>query len=332
VCRRWIVGGLLLSLGLLGLTGCRPAEGGHALDEGDPLHETGIGLPPEELGLPPRVAQIGRGEFEPVVAPPPFSEGIFPCSRCHVGGEPVTDTRPAQPHRTHLDNGLDCTDCHNQGSEEPVVPSPDMCFLCHGEPDDESEPARDYFLSIATEDGGYAFPRRWQTGDVQANHAGHEAAGVSCEQCHGEATNEPFTKPKSLVLMQSCTDCHEQRGVTTDCAACHAEIREPTHSNIVLKHSPTMTGCYQCHNPDDRDTLRLASGLAIPFERSYELCGQCHGPKLRDWKEGLHGKRVGSWDGKRRYLLCVHCHQNPHQPSVPPMEPMAPPIRPEDIR
>jgi len=47
----------------------------------------------------------------------------------------------------------------------------------------------------------------------------------------------------------------------------------------------------------------------------YEMldCGQCHGDKYRDWRAGIHGKRVGQWDGEKSYFLCVNCH-NPHSP------------------
>ena len=60
----------------------------------------------------------------------------------------------------------------------------------------------------------------------------------------------------------------------------------------------------------------------MPFEESYRLCGQCHGEKYRDWRAGVHGRRVGQWNGAKRYLLCVHCH-SPHQPRFKPMAPTA---------
>ena len=59
--------------------------------------------------------------------------------------------------------------------------------------------------------------------------------------------------------------------------------------------------------------LRLASGDTVPFTESYRLCGQCHGDKFRDWRLGVHGKRIGRWDGQKVYFLCVNCH-NPHTP------------------
>ena len=123
------------------------------------------------------------------------------------------------------------------------------------------------------------------------------------------------------------------------CSDCHKEIRpNPTrrtltdeHTNIVLNHAQGQRWCLDCHDTANRDKLRLASGERIPHEESYRLCGQCHGDKYRDWKAGVHGKRTGMWNGEKQYLLCVHCH-NPHDPAFKPLQPMAPPVRPGDIR
>lgn len=122
------------------------------------------------------------------------------------------------------------------------------------------------------------------------------------------------------------------------CSDCHADM-EPNpqrrelvdmHDDIVLDHAEGQRWCLDCHNLDDRDNLRLVSGEVIPFTESYQLCGQCHGDKLRDWKVGVHGKRTGNWNGEKQYLLCAHCH-NPHSPSFKPMQPMPPPVRPENL-
>jgi hypothetical protein len=97
-----------------------------------------------------------------------------------------------------------------------------------------------------------------------------------------------------------------------------------------LKHMPGGW-CFDCHNADNRDKLRLANGKLISFEESYTLCGQCHGTILREWKAGLHGKRTGMWNGEKQYRLCVHCHW-PHEPRFKPIKPLPPPVRPTDIK
>ena len=122
------------------------------------------------------------------------------------------------------------------------------------------------------------------------------------------------------------------------CSDCHADMvpnpqrRElvDMHEDIVLNHAEGQRWCLDCHNLNDRDTLRLVSGEVIPFTESYRLCGQCHGDKYRDWKVGIHGKRTGFWNGEKEYLLCAHCH-NPHSPRFKPLQPMPPPVRPENL-
>ncbi len=120
------------------------------------------------------------------------------------------------------------------------------------------------------------------------------------------------------------------------CSACHAAVppdpqRRPLegmHSDIVFRHDEEHRWCLDCHDLNDRDQLRLASGTLVPFTESYRLCGQCHGTQYRDWRSGIHGKRTGYWNGPKRYLLCVHCH-NPHQPHFASLEPLRPPVRPQ---
>jgi hypothetical protein len=111
------------------------------------------------------------------------------------------------------------------------------------------------------------------------------------------------------------------------------ERRELTyHQNIQLKnHAEKQRWCLDCHNPDDRDKLRLASGKLISFEESYLLCGQCHGPVFKDWRTGVHGKRTGYWNGDKLYRLCAHCH-NPHNPKFRSVKPLPPPKHPEKLQ
>jgi hypothetical protein len=99
------------------------------------------------------------------------------------------------------------------------------------------------------------------------------------------------------------------------------------HTDIELKHDEGHRWCLDCHDAAERDSLHLASGERVSFDESYRLCGQCHGEKLRDWRAGVHGRRTGSWNGHKQYLLCAHCH-NPHAPRFRPLIPMPPPTPP----
>ena len=122
-----------------------------------------------------------------------------------------------------------------------------------------------------------------------------------------------------------CNDCHSELEPNTQ----RRELTE-MHDDIIFDHDSENRWCLACHYSDDRDSLVLAGGKLLGFNESYKLCGQCHGPKYRDWKLGIHGKRTGEWNGQKQYRLCVHCH-DPHSPKFKSLEPMPPPRRPELI-
>ena len=120
------------------------------------------------------------------------------------------------------------------------------------------------------------------------------------------------------------------------CSQCHNEDQPPNpqrrvlvdmHEDIVLRHDEEHRWCLDCHDAQNRDRLHLANGTLIPFEESYRLCGQCHGDKYRDWRAGVHGRRTGDWNGKKQYLLCVHCHYS-HEPRFKGLKPLPPPLPP----
>jgi hypothetical protein len=123
------------------------------------------------------------------------------------------------------------------------------------------------------------------------------------------------------------------------CSECHAEMetnperRELVdfHDDIEFKHDEKNRWCLDCHDADNRDMLHSAGGELIDFKESYKLCGQCHGPKLRDWEAGIHGRRTGYWNGQKQYLLCTHCH-DPHSPKYKSMKPEPPPKEPGKIK
>ena len=120
-----------------------------------------------------------------------------------------------------------------------------------------------------------------------------------------------------------CTECHDGKELPTN------RTRRPlvdAHDDIVLEHDQERW-CFDCHDPDNRDRLRLAGGASVPFDESYRVCGQCHGEKYRDWRVGVHGRRIGQWNGAKEYLLCVHCH-SPHQPRFKALAPKPAPRPP----
>jgi len=140
---------------------------------------------------------------------------------------------------------------------------------------------------------------------------------------HGAAQQErPEVPPPPLSDgIFPCSECHKSLPVN------RTRRKLEFHDEIQLKHDEQNRWCLDCHNADNRDVLHLASGELVPFNESYRLCGQCHGEKYRDWRAGVHGRRIGDWNGHKQYLLCPNCH-NPHQPRFKSLEPKPAPSRP----
>jgi hypothetical protein len=124
-----------------------------------------------------------------------------------------------------------------------------------------------------------------------------------------------------------CSDCHKMMKSNTKrrvLANVHSEKSKMFQKKS--KHSRFLW-CYSCHNEGDKDFLKLADGSLIPFGESYKLCGQCHNDKLSDWVIGIHGKRIGNWNGDKSYFHCVYCH-NAHSPKFPSIKPLPAPKPP----
>ncbi len=137
------------------------------------------------------------------------------------------------------------------------------------------------------------------------------AAPPSAPPASPKAEAEQLVQAKAPPFSEGifpCTQCHDKPGdKTRRTLTFHEDIQ------AIFDHDAEHRWCLDCHDNASRDFLHLSDGSLVPFTESYRLCGQCHGDKYRDWRVGVHGKRVGYWDGPKTYLLCVNCH-NPHSP------------------
>ena len=124
-----------------------------------------------------------------------------------------------------------------------------------------------------------------------------------------------------------------------DCLGCHEKdkppvvrydeqqkiIVPPEHENIKLGHGThgRNNNCYNCHNEANLATLSARDGHELSFAQSSQICGSCHGPTIRDWDSGSHGRTNGYWNlaqGPAVKKDCVNCH-DPHSPKFPGRKP-----------
>ncbi len=131
---------------------------------------------------------------------------------------------------------------------------------------------------------------------------------------------ETFLIPerKGQITSYACTECHTQPLKEMQSSS----SSKKAHWDIKINHANQNTmECITCHNSSDMDNLKSLTGKSIDFNRSYQLCSQCHSGQFKDWKGGAHGKSAGGWSSPRAALTCVNCH-NPHKPHIAPRWPV----------
>ncbi|HHL39439.1 MAG TPA: hypothetical protein ENJ37_02925 [Deltaproteobacteria bacterium] len=137
---------------------------------------------------------------------------------------------------------------------------------------------------------------------------------IEADYSHEEAVVRPRTE--KLQYFMPCSVCHN--GETVPFPKDKKPRLLQMHQDIVpnsleLKHGRGAIWCLDCHNAKNRDTLVDHFGGEISFNQPQRLCGKCHGEVYKDWRDGIHGKRIGMWvkGGKKRWWVCTECH-NPH--------------------
>jgi len=139
---------------------------------------------------------------------------------------------------------------------------------------------------------------------------------IEADYTHGEAVVKPRTD--QLLLYPVCgVACHN--GTFPAPVEPDAPPRTLTlHTDIIpdalnLQHGNGGLWCLDCHDATTRNMFVDNAGGLIDFNQPQQLCGKCHGQVYRDWRDGLHGKRIGEWatTGRKRWFVCTECH-NPH--------------------
>lgn len=127
---------------------------------------------------------------------------------------------------------------------------------------------------------------------------------------------------KSEISTFPCHECHK----TYDSQTIEPNALTKKHKDLTFKHNLEVMQCTFCHSRTEVDKLNLLDGTLISYDESFKLCQQCHGTREKDWREGIHGRLVGSWKGARELYNCTKCHEA-HSPVFKPMESVAlPPI------
>lgn len=130
-------------------------------------------------------------------------------------------------HQKHVkDAGMDCSACHEYYStgNHSGLPSLATCQVCHQEAVTKSAEEQKLLKLLASETQP-DFKKLFRLPDhAFYSHRRHVAvAGLQCETCHGRIAETTAPPPRALVeiTMATCTSCHAEKNVTTECTDCH---------------------------------------------------------------------------------------------------------------
>jgi predicted CXXCH cytochrome family protein len=129
------------------------------------------------------------------------------------------------------------------------------------------------------------------TTNYQATTGEFDAAGVSCEACHGKI--DPNHPPASVPI----------RADTEYCGTCHTTTLGEWR---LTGHAHADVGCTDCHDPHSQQAL---------FENPDQMCLNCHKDSMGEYLEDLHGQKG---------IGCVDCHALVIPPEEPPADGIVP--------
>ena len=121
---------------------------------------------------------------------------------------------------------LNCTFCHRYVERNRVagIPNIELCQACHSSDAISKRPEAMKVVGYVKNAKTIPWERMYQLPPfVVFPHWIHIQNGVDCSVCHGVTGSSD--RPVKMVdrnFMAWCLDCHEKRGASVDCYACHS--------------------------------------------------------------------------------------------------------------
>ncbi|NOX37584.1 MAG: cytochrome c3 family protein [Calditrichaeota bacterium] len=217
----------------------------------------------------------------------PQSSGLIFSHKLHVV-ENEMDCLDCHPGAVRSEQGMDdlfpemaaCGDCHDVEAEEE-------CGLCHQQPEE------------------VALIPRVDTYNRLFSHRQHAVAGLACQTCHPRVKDKDRVTAYDLPDMASCMDCHDRRGLWTDCRSCHL----PDEPLKPVSHGPDFE-----HRHADLARLQnrsLTAGKDCRLCHQTRDCQRCHeGDNLERFTHPLNYAFTHALEAQGRQKDCSSCHRD----------------------
>ena len=154
----------------------------------------------------------------------------------------IPPSQPIQfPHSTHVNLQIPCLYCHPGAMRQASagLPTEQKCWACHGQLKKYFQPPvpvakwpveLQKLSSYVEQNKPIDWVPVYQVPDfVHFNHRPHIAAGLNCENCHGDMSKKTVATLEQTVNMGWCINCHKARTESDpvkrtkllDCTTCH---------------------------------------------------------------------------------------------------------------
>ena len=218
-------------------------------------------------------------------------------------------------HDFHVEQGLECSDCHDTSAEGDMFPKHDLCSLCHEIP--LEEPTVETCGHCHSEPDFAVVPREMILSDeVIFAHTPHIAAALDCTTCHPNPDEGTLATGPVMV---NCMQCHEQSNVSLNaCEVCHTELNLDTTPKFragerIPHDSPAVWALVH-----GRESMVDPQYCATCHD-SQSFCVDCHrttepNDHTVTWRRSTHGLRA-AWDRTKCAVCheedsCVKCHRD----------------------
>ncbi len=160
---------------------------------------------------------------------------LFALLSVGVWGIAQTQKAPPQPiqfpHSLHVGLGIQCLYCHPGAlrGPSPGLPTETKCWGCHQQIAVQG-PELTKLASYVQNNQPINWVPVAQVPDfVHFVHSPHIAAGLHCEDCHGDVSKMTVYQNPQVMNMGWCLNCHRQKAQNnpvlyaklTDCGTCH---------------------------------------------------------------------------------------------------------------
>jgi len=152
------------------------------------------------------------------------------------------------PHNIHVGFGIQCLYCHPGAlrGASPGLPTQSKCWGCHQQIEKTFQSEK---LAVLVDYVKNNKPIEWvpvaQVPDfVHFNHRPHIAAGLNCENCHGDMSKVEIAENPQVINMGFCLNCHKNR---TEDNPLNNPSNDPQVSALLQTKRTKLTDCGTCH-------------------------------------------------------------------------------------